>query len=146
MTIREQIIQEALSWNGTKWHHRSCLKGIGTDCVCLLAGVAKAVGLLAQEWQPPRYSPDHMLHSNEECLLGVLATLGCLPIPLGAQRSGDALIFQYGRVSSHAAILVADTPPYIVHAARDVGRVVHQRLSGPLLARLRQCFAFPGVA
>lgn len=147
MRLREQICAEALSLVGTPWHHRAMLPGPqgGIDCVRTLEYAAKQCGLLALGWLPPVYSPDWMLHNNAEALLSVLTDLGCVAMPLEAREPGTILLFQYGRTSSHAAILVSYQPEYIVHAARDYGKVVHQRLAGPLLARLRQVYAFPGV-
>lgn len=134
-----------MTWRGTGWHHRQCLKGVGVDCVRLLEAVAKSCGLLSVDWHPPIYSPEFHLHNNEDILLQTLTALGCTPVPLDARQPGDILTLQYGRVASHTAILVATAPDYIVHAARAEGRVVHHRLDAPLLARVRQCFAFPGV-
>ena len=148
MTIRDAICTEALTWQSTPWVHRQCLKGPqgGVDCVRVLEGTAKALGLLASDWQPPKYSPEWQWHHNEEELLRILGELGCSPVPLEQRQAGDILAFQYGRVCSHVAILVRATPEYVVHAQRDIGRVVHQRLAGDLLRRLRQAYCFPGVA
>jgi cell wall-associated NlpC family hydrolase len=68
--------------------------------------------------------------------------VGCRRVPLDDRRPGTILLFQYGRVSSHAAILVAQDPEYLVHALLGHG-VRHHRLAGDLLARLRGCYAFP---
>lgn len=145
MTLREQIVAEALTWEGSPWHHRACVKGVGVDCVRLLEAVAKAVGLLPEAWEVPEYSNEFHLHNTTEILLQVLADLGCLPVPLDARQPGDLVTMQYGRVSSHTAILVATDPDYILHAASDVGRVVHHRLDAKLLMRVRGVYAFPGV-
>ncbi len=145
MTIRAQIVQQALSLVGTPWHHRAMVPGAGIDCVRLLEWVAKHVGLLPHAWEPPVYSQQWHLHNNEQLLLGVLADVGCVPVPFDARQPGDALTFQYGRVASHMAILVRRNPDYIVHAALDVGRVIHQGLSDHLCARLRGVYTFPGV-
>jgi len=145
MTLRAQIVQHALSLVGTPWHHRAMLPGVGIDCVRLLEWVAKQTGLLPLTWQPPVYSPQWHLHHNEQVLLDVLTDLGCVAIPFQARQPGDALTFQYGRVASHMAVLVRREPDYIVHAALDMRRVVHHRLSDGLLARVRGIYTFPGI-
>lgn len=145
MTLRDAICAEALTWRDTPYHDHAALKGIGCDCVGLLIGVAKAVQILSDAWQPGYYSPQWQLHKNEEQLLQVLTDLGCVQIPLEERVAGTILVFQYGRVCSHTAILVSTAPDYVLHAQRDLGRVVHQRLAGDLLERLRQAYRFPGI-
>ena len=145
MCTSEQIVTEALSWVATPYHHQACVKGVGVDCAMLLAGIAKACGLIAPDWRAPVYSPQWHLHQNEEVLTQTLEALGCRPVPQEYQAIGDILVLQYGRVSSHCAILVALHPPYIVHASNKEGdkRVVHHRLDAKLQARVRQVYVFP---
>lgn len=145
MAIRNDICAEALTWRGTPWRHRSCVKGPhgGVDCVRLAEGVSKALGLLDTGWEVPFYTAQWHLHQNEEMLRGILDTLGLSARLPRERQPGDLLGFQYGRVMSHLAILVS--PSHVVHAVRDEGRVVHQSLAGDLFTRLRVCYAFPGV-
>ena len=44
--IRQSIVAEALSWEGTPYHHHGRIKGVGVDCAMILAEVYHAVGLL----------------------------------------------------------------------------------------------------
>ncbi len=145
MSLRDLIVQEALTWQGTQYHHRACVKGVGVDCTGLIEGIGKALGVLPPTWEPPLYSPEWHLHHNEQVLLTVLAALACSPRALDARQPGDMVIFQYGRVASHTAVLVARDPDYIVHASSEARCVVHQRLSGPLMQRLRAVYTFPGM-
>lgn len=145
MTLRVQIVEEAMRWRGAQWHHRALVPYHWCDCVRLLEGIAKKVGVLPLAWEPPVYSPEWQLHQHEEVLLGVLAELRCAPVTLDARQPGDILVFQYGRTSSHAGVLVTAAPESLVHAVSDCKRVVHHGLTGQLLARLRQVYAFPGV-
>ncbi len=146
MLLREAIVQEALTWRDTPYHNAAALKGVGCDCAGLVIGIAKALALLPLDWQPLYYSPDWHLHRNEELLLQTLHDLRFPVVSAVARQPGDILLMQYGRVCSHTAILVACNPPYIIHAARDYGRVVHQRLDTTLAARVRSCYTFPGGA
>jgi hypothetical protein len=41
------------SWLGTPWHRNASLKGVGADCVGVVAGTALALGL------PVRYRSDY---------------------------------------------------------------------------------------
>lgn len=40
-----RIIEEARSWIGTPFHHQGRLKGVGVDCLGLVLGVMKELGL-----------------------------------------------------------------------------------------------------
>jgi NlpC/P60 family putative phage cell wall peptidase len=140
--IRAQLVAESLTWLHTPYRHQACVKGVGVDCVMLLAGVCKAVGLLPGDWTPPDYSPQWHLHQNAERLLSVLEELGCQSCALDAALPGDLLTFQYGRVASHVGLLLDGG--YILHAVlRDCVR--QRRLAGDLQQRLRQAYRLPGV-
>ena len=145
MSLRELIVEEALTWIKTPYHDHSALKHIGCDCVGLLRGVAVAVGILDPAWKPTHYSPQWHCHQNEEKLIVAMAELGCMPRPVADAAPGDILAFQYGRVCSHTAILTARVPDSIVHASLRDGRVVHHRVDVRLRERVRYAFAFPGV-
>lgn len=141
--VRQAIIDESLSWVGTPYHAQAHLKGIGVDCIGLIIGVAKAVGVLAPTYRPPIYSQEWHWHSNEELLQETLTLMQCPCLPVGQHQPGDMLVFQYGRVSSHVGIVLPEG--LLVHAVRDDGRVVAQRLTEALQGRLRAAYAFPGV-
>lgn len=142
MGTLERIVIEALTWQQTPWHHMAGLKGIGCDCVGLLYGVGKALGLVARDWRPPVYSKEWHLHRHEELLRTTMESLGCLEVPLDARQPGHILLFQYGHVASHAGILVSRNPERLIHARLNE-RVACHGLSGHLLERLRAAYAFP---
>jgi NlpC/P60 family putative phage cell wall peptidase len=144
MATRESIVTEAMAWRGTPFHHAASLKRVGCDCVGLLIGISKGVGILAPAWKPPVYSREWHVHKNEELLRQTMEKLGCIPVPLDERQPGHILVFQFGRVLSHAGILVSTQPERLVHA------VVHESvryhgLNGDLLTRLRAVYAFPEV-
>jgi cell wall-associated NlpC family hydrolase len=41
MATRQEIVDEARSWIGTPWQHQQAIKGLGVDCVGLIAGIAR---------------------------------------------------------------------------------------------------------
>lgn len=143
MTLRERLIQEALTWEDTPYHHHAALKGVGCDCVGLIRGVAKAVGLVAYE--PQYYSPQWGQHNDDERLLGALEELGCLRRDPELALPGDCLLFQFGKTCSHAALLVSSAPLRIIHASLKDGRVVHQTITRTLQLRWRHAYVLPGV-
>ena len=44
-TLRTMIIAEARTWIGTPWKHQGCAKGRAADCLGLVTGVARGLGL-----------------------------------------------------------------------------------------------------
>lgn len=47
MPTRQQLIEEARSWKGTRWEHQGEIKGLAADCEGFVAGVAKNSGVEA---------------------------------------------------------------------------------------------------
>jgi len=116
---REDVVREALRWEGTPYHHRARLRGVGVDCAMLPAAVYEAVGLIPRV--EPDYSPQWMLHRDEEQFLGWV-TRFAHEIPRDAARPGDLAIWKYGRCYSHAAIVI--DLPEVLHAVIRGGGVV----------------------
>jgi cell wall-associated NlpC family hydrolase len=157
--LRASIVAEAMEWLHTPYHHQAALKKVGCDCVGLLIGVARALGLIDASWQTPVYSPEAHFYQKHERLREVILSAGGREIPLAQRQPGDILLFHYGQAAGHAGILLP-TPvwlasarrsdrhvslDYIIHASQTDGRVVHHRLAGDLEERQRFAFAFPKV-
>lgn len=134
---RAEIVREALSWLGTPYHHHGRKKGIGVDCLMLLAEVFERTGFAAHV-EPGFYPHDWHLHRSEERYAAGLASYvrqladGELP------GLGDIGLFRFGHTFSHAGIVVAEGPQ-LIHAfnGRGVGKsVVLTRLDeAPLRGR-----------
>jgi cell wall-associated NlpC family hydrolase len=108
---REDVVHEALGWEGTPYHHRARLRDVGVDCAMLPAAVYEAVGLIPRV--EPDYSPQWMLHRDEEQFLGWV-TRFAREIRRAAVGPGDLAIWKYGRCYSHAAIVI--DLPEVLHA------------------------------
>ena len=65
MSEREDVVAEAKSWLGTKFHHRSRVKGVGVDCIHFMLEVYERCGVFPHI-NPPFYVHDYMLHQGEE--------------------------------------------------------------------------------
>ena len=142
---RESLIEQALTWEGTPYHHLARCKGVGVDCVQFLLGVVYECGLFREEDHPiGYYSPQWHLHRNEEMLLEIMMSFGLIDKPLQERLPGDLIVFQFGRVCSHTAILLPDD--LIIHAIWDhPKRVTITRFSGRWKGRFRKCLEIPGV-
>lgn len=99
---RLDVVQEALTWVGTPYHHQGRVRGAGVDCGMLLLEVFEATGLLPHV-NPEPYPHDWHLHRSAERYLGVVMDW-CQrvdePLP------GDLALFRFGRCTSHGAIVL----------------------------------------
>ena len=109
---RAAIVQEALSWERTPYHPHARLKGIGVDCAMFPAAVYEAVGMAPHI--APSYTPDWMLHRDEEMFLSFV-TPNAREIERGEAGPGDFVIWKFGRTFSHSAIII--DMPTVIHAA-----------------------------
>jgi len=140
MSRSAEIIQAALSWVGTPYHHQARVKGVGVDCAQLIAGIAEDVGIIEPGTHIPfDYSREWHLHSRESLLVRNLEHFGC--VKKDKAEPGDILCFQYGRCISHLGILVPGNR--VVHAATYLGKVVLNTLGEELLRRHRQTYSYP---
>lgn len=119
--MRDNLVNAALSWVGTPYHHGACVKGAGCDCATLVYAVLRECGLIEQE-DIGHYGPDWFAHTGEEVYMrrvlrhayktaeGIsYATLdakpGCIVLTKHSTSS---------RVYNHAGIVIKW--PMIVHA------------------------------
>ncbi len=141
MIVRERIVEEALTWEGTPYHHQAKLKGVGVDCAMLVVGIAQQIGALPKDINIKVYSPEWHLHNKEEMMCDLIESYHCeltdelLP--------GNILTFKYGRVQSHLGILLNDNQ--FIHARVDIGKVVINELGEEFLKRLGRIYTFPGI-
>lgn len=138
---REGIVQEALSWLDTPYHHQAACKGVGVDCAYLVGAVAEAVGAISKFKVAP-YSIEWHWHSREEKMLDIIEAFGAR-LKSGPPMPGDILAFQYGRCCSHLGIMLPDKQ--FIHAHIKAGRVVVNSLEGEFLERLRCIYKFPNL-
>src|SRR6516162_6598439 len=114
---RQAIIDEAKTWIGTRFHHMQAVKGAGVDCLGLIYGVYRAVGLIG-DIAIPFYRPDYMHHRDDESYLEGLLQYGH---PVAHPEAGDVALLRYGRVYAHGAIVVEW--PRLIHAFAERGEV-----------------------
>jgi len=126
-SVRDEIVREAMSWVGTRYHHLGDIKGVGVDCAMLLVRVFVDLGLVLP-LDPRPYSPQWHLNRSEEVFLGWLDSVHAKPV--AQPQVGDVAVFRFGRAYSHGAILVRGDhmDGDVVHAARKEGSVLLQSL------------------
>ena len=116
---RSRVVQEALSWLRTPYHHMARVKGAGVDCGMILAAVYEDSGV-TPAIDPGEYPNDFMLHRSEERYLALVERYAHRiegpPLP------GDLALYRFGRCISHGAIVIQW--PQVVHAYAVTGSVV----------------------
>ena len=136
------IVAEARTWLGTPWHHQASRKGVGTDCIGLVGGVALALGIPeAARWATdPRWkgygrTPDPRV-LTDACreLLD--------PISLDSVALGDVLVMRFERDPQHFALVSQIDPMYIIHAYAQARRVVENRVDRLWRSRIVQAYRF----
>jgi cell wall-associated NlpC family hydrolase len=157
---RAAVIAAAESWLDTPYHHMGRLKGVGCDCLTLLAAVYHEAGIV-REIDIPFYPPDWHLHrSAERYLEGLLeyarevvpveipGSPGSPGSPAGLYRTGhrdhsrgagpgtepgNIAVFQFGRCFAHGAVVVEW--PRLIHAWNGLGVVWGDASKPNLLGR-----------
>ena len=148
MIKRADIVAEALTWVGTPWVHQASLKGVGTDCIGFVGGVALALGVPgAQEW---RDTPEFHNYGRQPDPAVLLRGCDLLldPVPKPLAQPGDILVMRFEAEPQHFGIVTKLNPMYMVHAlyrARRSGKVVHNRVDSVWWGRVKRVYRFRGV-
>jgi NlpC/P60 family putative phage cell wall peptidase len=137
---RQDVVKEALSWEGTPYHHQAHLKNVGVDCAGLITGVYGAI----TGTQPvlPKYSPRWAEANTNEMLL-LHARKYLIERHDGIWEPGDVLVFRVKNALSakHCGIVTADNQ--MIHAIWE--RKAQVTCIGAWADRLAGIFSFPGV-
>ena len=135
---RAPVVAEAGSWIGTPYHHAARVKGVGCDCLTLLAEVYASVGLIEPIAEIPFYPPDWHLHRSAELYLnGVVERAGEIDELPGP---GDIALFRFGRCFAHGAVVTEW--PRLIHAWHSAG-VITDAADQPRLANRKVRFFSP---
>lgn len=126
---RDQVVAEALSWVGTRFHHCAGVKGAGVDCANLVKAVYVHAGVV-EDFELEPYSPQWFQHRDEPRFL---ITLARHARQVETPAPGDVAMLRFGRHAAHGAIVVGSRA--IVHAYLPQGRVTTDDL-GLYLPRL----------
>ncbi|KVN08205.1 hypothetical protein WT09_30750 [Burkholderia stagnalis] len=135
MATRQQMVDEARTWLGTRWCHQGRLKGVAVDCAGLVVCVTRAVGLEAQDVDGYSRRPDGSL-------LDVVRSQ-TLPVPPGAEDAGDVVIFQWNNDPYHLALLTGKNS--IIHAYAINRAVVEHDIDARWRAAIVGFRRIPGV-
>lgn len=132
MTTRQQIVDEARSYIGCRWHHQGRSRA-GVDCVGLVIRVAHALGLSDFDIADYSRQPDPAM---------MRALLALHMEPVGQPQIGDVLLMKFEREPQHVAIV---TDQGIIHAYAQTRRVVEHRLDSLWKSRIVGAYQFKGI-
>lgn len=136
MATREAIVACARSWMGTRWHHQAYRKGVGTDCLGLIAGVAVELGLPGgAEWEAePKYHSYGRTPTEGLLIEGADKFLD--RIPVHTAKLADILVYAFKTEPQHFALISNDDPERIIHAYIFAKQVVEQGSEIPKARRV----------
>lgn len=139
---RQAVIEEARTWLRTPYHHRARVKGAGVDCMLFLAEVYASAGVIDPIVEIPYYPRDWMLHRGDGRYLRGIREY-CRPV--ATPQPGDVAMFDFGRDTSHSAIVL--DWPMVIHAfADESGVVISDASKGRLASRLEGFYSPWGIA
>lgn len=126
MVTGAQIVAVAREYIGTPWHHAGRLKGVGVDCVGLLACVLKDLG------EPVE---DELSYTRQDEFTRMMAALNRHGRKLRKRErhvAGDVLVFRNAPLSAaipmynHCGIYTGPEDDTVIHAwsTPSVGKVV----------------------
>jgi cell wall-associated NlpC family hydrolase len=146
----EQIVTQARTWLGTKYHHQGRLKKSargpgGVDCIGLIIGLIDEMGI--------QDGNDHSLVAADEFNYSMYPERGRLvdsiskhlrDVPLDQRRIGDVLLFRTFRDPQHVGLLTEypSGGAGLIHCNSSAGQVVEQPLSDTWLRMLTHVYRF----
>lgn len=139
------VVAAAQRWRGTRWAHQASLRGVGTDCIGLIVGVARDCGIAeAGRWATDPASQGYGRAPDPAMLL---AACERYLDPVAIAAVGDILLMRFKPElpPQHFAILSALDPSTIIHAYSGARRVVEHRLDALWAGRVVGAYRYRGV-
>jgi NlpC/P60 family putative phage cell wall peptidase len=138
------VVNEARTWLGTRWQHQAMLKGIAVDCVGLIVGVGRELGLLADfDHHAPRYrgygrqpKPEMMLAGCDEHFDRVA---------FEDLQLGDLILMRVEKDPQHFAIVTKLDPLYIIHSYTQTNAVTEHGIDEAWRSRFVRAYRFRGL-
>ena len=150
MVTRTEVVTEARTWLGTRFHHQEAVKGVGCDCVGLVRGVGAALGIYPDD---PTSLPEfqQFVGYGRDPMAGALekgCDIFCTKIDVADAQPGDVFLIHFGEDPRHVAI-IGDYPGgglSIIHAYIMLRKVVESRVDESWQRLIAGAYRLPGVA
>lgn len=143
MTTQMQIVAEASEWLGTRWMHQQSKKGVGTDCIGLVRGVAVQLGMLPIDFERRPEVSQYRGYARQPDGKQLQAALERYLQRIAEPEPGAVLLMRFERDPQHVA-LMADGGD-IIHAYATARKVVRHRLDDIWARRIVAVYRFPGL-
>lgn len=151
---RQDVVEEARGWIGTRFHHQGRRKASGSDrggcdCLGLLVGVAQALQLCARDGRPlARFDERDYGHIPDGMRFMCVLNNVLEKIDKEHISAGDVVLMRLEQAPQHVAI-VSDYVAGglgIIHALASVRKVVEHRLDVQWLERIVAAYRLPQLA
>lgn len=143
---REDVVKEARTWIGTRWLHQASVKGIACDCIGLIAGVARNLGVKESAlWASDSRRLSYGREPVPEMLKSAAAEyLEEKTMPL---VTGDVVLMipPRGKLPQHFAIVSGERPLMMIHAYAFSRGVVENRIDEIWFDRIVGVYCFKGL-
>ncbi len=131
-----QIAASALTWLGTPFHHQGRVRNVGVDCIGVVIGVARDLGL-------SDYDVTGYWHLPWGLTLLQELRRHLVAVPIADVRMGDVLLFAFNGSPQHVGICTGLDPLRMAHAYAPMRKTVESPLTGEWLEQMRGAFRFP---
>ncbi len=145
--VRQQIVDEALTWQNTRYHDHAGIKGVGVDCAYLPLRVYQHVGLIPHDFIVPHYSPQQWLKYKDDqnqlyedtTYKDIVMMWVKREIDESEVQPGDFVLYKILRSWTHGAIVI-DWPSFVLHPIAGRGVMGSHVDEGFLYRRPRRIF------
>ena len=141
MTTRQDVIKETREWIGTRYKHLGRVKGVSVDCVGLIIGVGRALGLSGFDTADYSQLPDPVVmkkHLDNELIR----------IELSEAQPGDILWIKWIQSPQHVAIISGrddEGNQKMIHAYAEIRRCAEHAISELWRQRVVAAYKYKGV-
>lgn len=142
MIARAAIVDEARHWIGTRFHHGASKRGVGADCIGLIVGVARELGV-PEATDFADYAPAQG-YGREPDPVMIREACRQFLCECAIARAGDILLLRFNKDPQHFAIVTA--PGYMIHAFAQARRVVEHRIDDGWRGRIVRAYSYRGIA
>ena len=153
-TIKQQdIIVQARTWLGTKYHHQGRLKKSasgagGVDCIGLIVGVIDELGIQGKNGKPLAQADEfnYSMYPERGRLIASIAK-HLQEVPREKMAVSDVLLFKTFNDPQHVGLLTEYPSGGVglIHCNSSAGKVVEQPLSATWLRMLTHVYRFPEI-
>ncbi len=144
MTTRAQVVAVAHRWLGTRWTHQASKRGVGTDCIGLVVGVARELELPEAD----KFDSDLSIagYGREPDPQMTMSACGRYLWPVDDPQPGDILYMKVHGVAHPMHFAIMSSDDYMIHAYAQAKKVVENRIDAVWRSRIVRAYSYRGLA